>query len=361
MLSRQRLLSVAAILLAFTLVARSTYAQETIIPSLAGEPYDSGWSLQMDNDLLTPKNHDRDYTGGIALTFAGKRVQQWPISLDSTLKKFNRWLKVTDVDGRPTLHSLQVGIAAFAPQDLKRSDINIDDRPYASLVYLANSRQSLEDSGRTAIQSTLTVGILGTHIAKVLQKEIHKITESDSPQGWKHQIANGGEPTLRYTYASQHLLTATTDSRVRFEVKYSNEGSVGFLTEVNSSISARWGFIKTPWWSFAPDRAEYFSQPSAGLFKASRRGTSEFYIWTGAKIRARAYNAFLQGQFRDSELRYDWQEVRPVLAEAWLGVTKQMTTHTRLSWIMRYQSSELRGGNGDRDLVWGSVLLNRDF
>ncbi len=360
MLSRQRLLSVAALLLACLLVGRLAYAKEAIIPSLAGEPYDSGWSLQMDNDLLTPKNHDRDYTGGIAVTFAGKRVQQWPISLDSTLKKFNRWLAVTDVDNRPTLHSLQVGIAAFAPQDLTRDDVNIDDRPYASLVYLANSRQSLEDSGRTAIQSTLTVGILGTHIAKVLQKEIHKLSKSDSPQGWKHQIANGGEPTLRYTYASQHLLI-NSDDRLRFEVKYSNEGSLGFLTEVNSSISARWGFIKTPWWSFAPDRAEYFSQPSAGLLKASRRGTSEFYIWTGAKIRARAYNAFLQGQFRDSELRYDWQEVRPVLAEAWLGVTKQITTHTRLSWIMRYQSSELRGGNGDRDLVWGSVLLNRDF
>ena len=135
MLSRQRLLSVAALLLACLLVGRLAYAKEAIIPSLAGEPYDSGWSLQMDNDLLTPKNHDRDYTGGIAVTFAGKRVQQWPISLDSTLKKFNRWLAVTDVDNRPTLHSLQVGIAAFAPQDLTRDDVNIDDRPYASLVY----------------------------------------------------------------------------------------------------------------------------------------------------------------------------------------------------------------------------------
>ena len=359
MLSRQRLLSVA-VLLSFTLVARLTYAKDAIIPSLAGEPYNSGWSLQMDNDLLTPKNHDRDYTGGIALSFAGKRVQQWPVSLDSTLKKFNRWLAVTDVDSRPTLHSMQVGIAAFAPQDLKRDDVNVDDRPYASLVYLTNSRQSLEDSGRTAIQSTLTVGVLGTHISKVLQKEIHKLSKSDSPQGWKHQIANGGEPTFRYTYASQHLLI-NSDDRLRFEVKYSNEASLGFLTEANSSISARWGLIKTPWWSFAPDRAEYFSQPSAGLLKVSRRGASEFYIWTGAKIRARVYNAFLQGQFRESELRYDWQEVRPVLAEAWFGITKQVTPHTRLSWIMRYQSSELRGGNGDRDLVWGSVLLNRDF
>ena len=251
MFSRQRPLPVAATLIALALVARFTHAKDAIIPSLAGEPYDTGWSLQMDNDLLTPKNHDRDYTGGIALSFAGKRVQQWPISLDSTLKKFNRWLAVTDVDGRPTLHSLQVGIAAFAPQDLKRSDIILDDRPYASLVYLANSRQSLEDSGRTAIQSTLTVGILGTHIAKTLQKEIHKLTQSDAPQGWKHQIANGGEPTLRYTYASQHLFIST-DDRFRFEVKYSNEGSLGFLTEANTSISARWGLIKTPWWSFAP-------------------------------------------------------------------------------------------------------------
>lgn len=173
-------------------------------------------------------------------------------------------------------YTLQVGIAAFAPQDLTRDDVNIDDRPYASLVYLANSRQSLEDSGRTVIQSTLTVGILGTHIAKVLQKEFYKLSKSDSPQGWKHQIANGGEPTLRYTYASQHLLI-NSDDRLRFEVKYSNEGSLGFLTEVNSSLLARWGLIKTPWWSFASYFSEHFCATQCQLIKSE---LSRGKIWS---------------------------------------------------------------------------------
>lgn len=253
-----------------------------------------------------------------------------------------------------------MGIAAFSPEDLMRTDVNRGDRPYASLVFVANSRVNLQDDGQTAIQSTLTVGALGMRIAENLQKQIHALTKSDLPHGWQYQISQGGEPTLRYTYAHQRLWLMK-DGEHHLEIKYSNEGSVGFLTEANSAISARWGRINTPWWSFAPDRAEYFSQPTIGLLNKSATGSLEFYVWAGAKIRARAYNAFLQGQFNDSELTYRWSELRPVLGEAWLGVTKQISPHSRLSWVWRYQSSEMRLGNGDRDLIWGGILLNRDF
>jgi hypothetical protein len=361
MFSRQQTSSVAAAILSFTLLATSASADNNNnIPTNTGEPENSGWSLHMDNDLFTPKKQDRDYTGGLAVTFAGTRAQNWPISLDPTLSQINRWLTVSDEENSLTLHSLQVGLAAFAPEDLTRADVNSDDRPYASLVFLANSRVNLREDGQTAIQSTLTVGVLGTRIAENLQKQIHTITESEPPKGWQHQISNGGEPTLRYTYAHQRLWLVN-DGEHHLEVKYSNEGSIGFLTEANSAISARWGRINTPWWSFAPDRAEYFSQPTTGLLNKSATGSSEFYVWAGAKVRARAYNAFLQGQFRDSELTYSQSEIRPVLGEAWLGVTKQISPHSRLSWVWRYQSSELRSGNGDRDLVWGSILINRDF
>ncbi len=361
MFSRQQTSSVAAAILSLTLLATSAYADNNNnIPTNTGEPENSGWSLHMDNDLFTPKKQDRDYTGGLAMTFAGTRAQDWPISLDPALSQVNHWFGIHDEDNSLTLHSLQVGLAAFAPEDLTHADVNRDDRPYASLVFLANSRVNLQDDGQTAIQSTLTVGVLGTRIAETMQKQIHTLTESDPPQGWRHQISQGGEPTLRYTYAHQRLWLVR-DGEHHLEVKYSNEGSVGFLTEANSAISARWGRINTPWWSFAPDRAEYFSQPTTGLLNNSATGSSEFYVWAGAKIRARAYNAFLQGQFRDSELTYSSREVRPILGEARLGVTKQISPHSRLSWVWRYQSSELRSGNGDRDLVWGSILINRDF
>lgn len=361
MFSRQQTSTVAAALLALTLLANTASADNNNnIPTHTGEPNNSGWSLHMDNDLFTPKKQDRDYTGGFAVTFAGTRAQQWPISLDPALSKINQWLNVTDEENSLTLHSLQVGLAAFSPKDLTHTDVINDDRPYASLVFLANSRVNLQDDGQTAIQSTLTVGVLGTRIAENLQKQIHNLTESEPPKGWQHQISNGGEPTLRYTYAHQRLWLVR-DSEHRLEVKYSNEGSVGFLTEANTAISARWGRINTPWWSFAPDRAEYFSQPTTGLLNKSATGSSEFYVWAGAKLRTRAYNAFLQGQFRDSELTYSQSEIRSILGEAWLGVTRQISPHSRLSWVWRYQSSELRSGNGDRDLIWGSILVNRDF
>jgi len=362
MFSRQQYLPVAATILSLTLLATSAYADNNnnIATSSIGEPENSGWSLHMDNDLFTPKKQDRDYTGGLAVTFAGTRAQHWPISLDPTLSQINHWLAVNDEPNSLSLHSLQLGVAAFAPEDLNRSDIIDDDRPYASLVFLANSRVNLQDDGETAIQSTFTVGVLGTRIAEVLQKQIHTLTDSDPPKGWQHQVSNGGEPTVRYTYAHQRLWLVH-EGKYHLEVKYANEGSIGFLTEANTAISARWGRINTPWWSFAPDRAEYFSQPTTGLLNQSATGSSEFYLWAGAKVRARAYNAFLQGQFRDSELTYSRSELRPVLGEAWLGVTKKISPDYRLSWVWRYQSSELRSGNGDRDLVWGSILINRDF
>ncbi len=361
MFSRQQHLPVAAALLSLSLLANISHAENNNnIPTLIKEPDNSGWSLQMDNDLFTPKKQDRDYTGGIAITLAGERAQQWAMSLDPALTQINRWLNVTDDDNSLTLHSLQLGLAAFAPEDISQAQIIADDRPYASLVFLANSRVNLQNDGQTAIQSTLTVGMLGTNIAETIQKHIHTLTSTNQPEGWQHQISDGGEPTFRYTYAYQRLWRVG-DGAQHWEIKYSNEGSVGFLTEANSAVSARWGRISTPWWSFSPDRAEYFSQPSTGLLQANGSGVHELYVWAGAKIRARAYNAFLQGQFRDSELQYSRREIRPVLAEVWLGVTKQMSYHSRLSWVLRYQSSELRSGNGDRDVVWGSILVNRDF
>src|ERR1700752_2616819 len=36
------------------------------------EPYDTGWAFNVDNDMLSPKGADRDYTGGLSLTLSGR-------------------------------------------------------------------------------------------------------------------------------------------------------------------------------------------------------------------------------------------------------------------------------------------------
>jgi hypothetical protein len=119
--------------------------------------------------------------------------------------------------------------------------------------------------------------------------------------------------------------------------------------------------MRTPWWSFVPERAEYMMEPAPVYGGGAAGAQREFYAWAGIKARARAYNAFLQGQFRDSDLSYDFEDTRPLMGEVWAGVTKEIDAGYRLSWVLRYQSSELRTQPGDRDLFWGGLSVSRSF
>lgn len=330
--------------------------------AVAEEKYDAGWALFFDNDALTFGTHDHDYTGGLALTLAGRRAQEWPVSLDPALGALNRVVGI-DRAGANEWHALQLSVLAFTPADLEAPAPVAGDRPYASIVYLANSRTTVLPDASAAYQSSLAVGMLGLDAAKAAQRSLHSAIAADEPRGWDHQIAEGGEPTARYTLARLGLRHAHGGAGGRhFELKDSVAVSAGYITEVNAALTLRWGTIHTPWWSFVPERAEYMTEPSpvfgGGAASGSKR---EFYAWAGIKARARLYNAFLQGQFRDSDLTYDFDDTRPLMGEAWAGVTREFADGYRLSWVLRYQSSELRAEPGDRDLFWGGLSVSRSL
>ncbi len=62
----------------------------------------------------------------------------------------------------------------------------------------------------------------------------------------------------------------------------------------------RAGRFNSPWWGFAPELTDYMAAP---VPTENYRGGRELYVFLGARVKARAYNAFLQGQFRDSDVR----------------------------------------------------------
>lgn len=332
------------------------------LAAAADEKYDGGWALFFDNDALTLGTHDHDYTGGLALTLAGRRAQEWPVSLDPALGALNR-IAGLDRPKASEWHALQVSVLAFTPADLQAPAPIAGDRPYASIVYLANSRTTVLPDTVTAYQSSLAVGMLGLDLAKAGQRTLHAAIAADEPRGWDHQIADGGEPTARYTLARLDLRHAHGDGRGRqFELKDSVAVSAGYITEINAALTLRWGSIHTPWWSFVPERAEYMTEPAPVFGGGAAPGAPrEFYAWAGVKARARLYNAFLQGQFRDSDLTYDFDDTRPLMGEVWAGVTREFAYGYRVSYVLRYQSSELRAEPGDRDLFWGGLSASRSF
>ncbi|MGH8481459.1 MAG: lipid A deacylase LpxR family protein [Nevskiaceae bacterium] len=330
-------------------------------PRAAGQERDNaGWALFMDNDALTAATGDHDYTGGIALTLAGARVQRGPFSLDPALGWLDRELGLAPRDATEW-HALQLSMLTFTPRTLDRADVIPGDRPYASIVYLANSRTTVLPDAPVAYQSSLAIGVLGLDAAKASQRALHGALGADRPQGWDHQIAEGGEPTARYTLARLGLRAADGANGRRFELKDAVAVSAGYLTEASVALTLRWGRIHTPWWSFVPERAEYMMEPAPVFGGASPDGPRELYAWAGIKGRARLYNAFLQGQFRDSDLTYDFGDTRPLIGELWAGVTAELAAGYRLSYVLRYQTSELRTEPGDRDLFWGGLSVSRSF
>jgi hypothetical protein len=112
-------------------------------PAGAGdEGDDAGWALFLDNDAFTAGTHDHDYTGGIALTLAGRRAQRGWLSLDPALGAANRALGVQRRRASEW-HAQQFAVLTFTPAELQAAAPVAGDRPYASIVYVANSRTTV--------------------------------------------------------------------------------------------------------------------------------------------------------------------------------------------------------------------------
>ncbi|MET0987129.1 MAG: lipid A deacylase LpxR family protein [Steroidobacteraceae bacterium] len=322
----------------------------------ASTPDDSydGMRLQADNDLFSGQHHDRDYTGGLALTLSGERAREGSLSLDPLLARVDEIVGVPE--RAQALFARQVGFIAFTPKDLKTSTAMQDDRPYASLFFASNGRMSVAVDQRSAWFSSLTIGALGLPLAKDLQNGIHSVVGSDQARGYSHQISAGGEPTARYALAYQQLLFANPDGNL--DVKATLQGGVGFLTNASAAVSLRYGLTGSPWWSSTPELADYMSAP---VPMSQHTGRLDIYLFTGARIEARAYNAMLQGQFRHSDVRYASSELEPVIVHAWFGFVTELFARTQLSYTLNYQSAEVRTGRAARDSLWGAVQMTRTF
>lgn len=351
---RTRKVSVLA-LVAVSLLASSVQAQTV---SSAEDSRDiGGMRIQVDNDLFAGGGErDRDYTGGMAITISGQEARDGFASLDPVLGKIDGWLVPESARGE--VHpARQFGLMAFTPADIEAAEPLHADRPYASLLFLANGRVSVDADGRNAWSSNLTVGVLGLALSGRLHSEVHKLTGSDQPRGYHNQISAGGEPTARYTLARHHLLVANPSGTL--DVKTTLQGSVGYLTEASASVSMRVGRFDSPWWGFAPELTDYIGAP---LPVAGRlHGRPEVYFFTGARVKVRAYNAFLQGQFRDSLVEYSAAQLEPAMLELWAGFVTQLFEQTQLSYTVNYQTAEIRHGAASRDSLWGAVQLTHSF
>jgi hypothetical protein len=323
--------------------------------------YNTGWSFYLDNDAFSLFKVDQDYTGGFALTFSGTRATKYFFALDKVLDFLNKLIgfkKLSEPVGSFGLHSLEIGMTTFTPQDILDPEPIFDDHPYASLVFLANAKQRVIPNRTLTFGSAFTFGFLGTDLAEAIQKGIHKTLGQQMPQGWHNQISDGGEPTARYTLSLQktHIWSETAEGP--FELKSFSELNLGYTTDVTIGMNWRFGKIRTPWWSFNPHQAEYINLGAPIYAEMGGRKIGEFYIWAGTGLKYRIYNAILQGQFRESAVTFSRSDLNSWIGEVWLGITKRFSNGFEISFSLRGRTNEIKRLSSSNP-VWGGIILRK--
>lgn len=315
-------------------------------------------SLYIDNDFLTGNSKDGDYTGGFALAFSGFNATRHPFSIDQGLSLVNNSLGVSSLfeQSDHTLHSCEVGLALFTPTDIESKNPIQDDRPYSSLIYISNAQQNLILQDRASWISTFSIGVLGLSAAGSVQNAFHSAIGSDKAEGWENQISEGGELTLKYSLTRQKYHDTDSDN---FQFTTAAGFSVGYITEAFYGASFRIGAIRTPWWNFNVYTSNYGEKSNLTL--PTRKFLNEFYFIAGANVKVRAYNTFLQGQFRESAVTYSANEIEPIVYEGWLGLSYEFASRIRLNYIVRYQSSEVNVGQANREFTYGELVTSYKF
>lgn len=325
------------------------------------EPRNGGWELHLDNDAFAPAGQDGDYTGGIALSLMGRRAQEYPFSLDRMRNGIDSFLghdRIYSDHREIERHSMEFGLVAYTPRDTSNPNPINNDRPYASLLFLANSYKAVDPEQLVAFHSTLSVGLLGLGLADELQKSIHTALGQGDAAGWAHQISAGGEPTVRYSFTRQQLRSqGVLKSGERYEFNRMISGSVGTLTDLGMGLYVRAGNIRSPWWAINPWLAEGMHVGTSALNSKGRSSRGEAYVWAGIDARFRIYNALLQGQFRESRVTYTYDELHPLVLGTWIGHTLKFPNGLSINFTLRTSTPELRVGE-QRIPIWGSITIN---
>ncbi len=183
-------------------------------------PYQS-FELLFDNDLFN--NTDRYYTNGVRLTYNSPALAFWRIN------SIFLFLPKQSIE----YNSISLQHEMFTPYTTKKPPTLINDRPYASALFITFTRRTNNPVKGISLKSSLDIGVIGEiALGSLLQKGVHaSVPSNDLPIGWETQIPN--DILLNYNLQFRNRIASTGV----FDAAVSGAVSLGSrLTALNSGI-----------------------------------------------------------------------------------------------------------------------------
>ena len=336
-----------------------------------------GFTVRLENDLFA--DTDQDYTNGVSLTAVSHDLPPGfdPGCLPLPVRLHAAVIARTDPgfwhDGEQVSRAqnvvLKLGQSMYTPVDRSRTDLILDDRPYAGLLYLGLAWNHRRLHPRTNVETLdsreATVGIIGPmSLAHPTQDWVHDLIGAEKFQGWQNQLGN--EPALQLV-------------RERKYRDYRGPGPViaGFSGDTIRALGLRLGNIETSasaslegrlGWNLPNDFGTYPIRPAAenrppppeaGTRLAESRPRPGAHLFAVIEAKLVLHDFALDGNlFRDSHS----VTRRPLVGQAAVGLSLQgpVAGHGVRLAVMRVFRTREFAEQGDKH-SFGSIALSVDF
>ncbi len=348
-------------------------AQQTINIK-TGERCFTGGSILFDEDFFMGlfgqgRNLDRDYTGGLGFTASGAFVEKSWINLLE--RATNRFFTLDRVHNSNAFHfhSMRIGFTAFSPRgvDLKVTTPITDDRPYACIAMLTTTHTSIDNLRENALTTEFGIGSFGSMIGRDVQTWVHGLTRTCDtcrpydPLGWHNQISDGGEITAQYNVSFKKLITVDNKIRnasspwVLYDVFLSRDINVGHFTAIGSTITGRFGIIRSNWAVF--NSSPFGPQSQASGDDNAKIRNSELYLFGSIRPKGILYNAALQGQTKSSAHTFRSNQVNHLGLQLDAGVSATFGCFFTLTAAYTYRTAEFKSSKA-RPHEWIGIYLS---
>ena len=205
----------------------------SLLPTLA-QAEGSVLSVKHENDGMASSD-DGHFTSGFELNWTFEPSDEsWMQRLATALP--DSFIGSADMAAYRLVHQI------YTPDNIEERRLIEDDRPYAGLVYGGISLYEDVPMGnwRQATDLHLDIGLVGpSSLADSIQREVHRITDSDRPNGWNNQL--GDEAIVNVAMRRQWWHSSPFIGK-----QFAHGPSVGaalgnLYTYASAGYSVRWG------------------------------------------------------------------------------------------------------------------------
>ena len=294
------------------------------------------FNISWDNDLLL--GLDEGYTNGIRLSYlsapASDSKSRSAAAARHTAEELAALPQIKS-PGKDQALSLSLRQLMITPEDISREQPSFNDLPYAGYLSVSSTLWSWDTSIITGYGAHL--GVVGPESgAEATQKWVHKLTGSEEPQGWDHQLGTDVVGGVQATHARKFWESGQNEELEQQLAWVSSAMLSSFRS--HGRIGSVWRLGENLPINFIPDYAGTSS--AIGMPSAINGAGHGWSIFLGLGLEYVAYS-----YLEDNAEPYQFEQ-SPLLLQAGLGATWQWQ-NLQTAFILRATTGEEQSNKDD--------------